>query len=378
MQTTAKTNLVLNGFSSLKPLVELLKQNRQTGLYQQSAVLWLMQRAGAQEDFSQLGRKLVALAEHAYSLRQMDTVDQASQLLLNLPISHQDVNIGRYYYALCLQRQYRYAEAGALFARIAEEASSLYRARALMSFGANSFYMGDFHSALPLYVEAGRVAAHNWSDPFTAVHTQKMVAVLKSLDGDHRGALGHLENLFPLVRAVSSSHPSLYYDYLNSLAVELMEVGRLEEAQNASQKALASPFAAAYPEWRETREEIGLRGHRAARSVAAVNPATLSVNNLLLFPLNERRERQPPARFAPGHLRRPARILNYAGWKQKMVEEPDGMQKDAPQPHKMTDREMMLRLIQLVSARERTTEELEMMLAMVEKIATRQADENEL
>jgi hypothetical protein len=92
--------------------------------------------------------------------------------------------------------------------------------------------------------------------------------------------------------------------------------------------------------------------------------------------LKERRERQPAARLAPGLLRRPARILNYAEWKQIMVEEPDGTQTDTPS-HKMTDREMMLRLIQLVSARERTTEELEIMLALVEKIAVGQKDENE-
>jgi hypothetical protein len=50
-----------------------------------------------------------------------------------------------------------------------------------------------------------------------------------------------------------SSQPHVYYDYMNSFAVELCEVGRLEEAKNVSLIVLASPFAPAYPEWRETR-----------------------------------------------------------------------------------------------------------------------------
>lgn len=46
----------------------------------------------------------------------------------------------------------------------------------------------------------------------------------------------------------------------NSLAVELFAVWRLEEAKNVSQIVLASPFASPYPEYRETREEIALKG----------------------------------------------------------------------------------------------------------------------
>ena len=59
-----------------------------------------------------------------------------------------------------------------------------------------------------------------------------------------------------------------------------------------------------------------------------------------------------------------------------MVEEPDGPRPDAPPSQPLTDREMILRLIQLVSARERTTEELEKMLAEVEKIVAGQREKN--
>jgi hypothetical protein len=58
------------------------------------------------------------------------------------------------------------------------------------------------------------------------------------------------------VRLASHEHPALRYDYLNSLAVELAETGRLEEAKHAIEIALRSPFADRYPNWRTTRDEI--------------------------------------------------------------------------------------------------------------------------
>ena len=71
-------------------------------------------------------------------------------------------------------------------------------------------------------------------------------------------------------------------------------------------------------------------------------------------------------------------MLNNSEWKKNMVEEPDGAQPDAPPSQPLTDREMILRLIQLVSARERTTEELERMLAEVEKIIAGQQGKTSL
>src|SRR4029077_3907719 len=99
-------------------------------------------------------------------------------------------------------------------------------------------------------------------------------------EGNHRGALALLESLFPLANSMRSSQPHVYHDYLNSLAVELCEAGRLEEAKNVSQIVLASPYASAYPEWRDTREEIELRGLRASRSTVAVRRRSSEAKNL--------------------------------------------------------------------------------------------------
>jgi hypothetical protein len=106
-----------------------------------------------------------------------------------------------------------------------------------------------------------------------------MAAVINSKEGNHGDAVGLLENIFPLARQMRSWQPHVYHDYLNSLAVELCEVGRLEEARNISQIVLASPLAPAYPEWRETRDEIELRGWRASRSVVAVTQSISEPEN---------------------------------------------------------------------------------------------------
>jgi hypothetical protein len=56
----------------------------------------------------------------------------------------------------------------------------------------------------------------------------------------------------------------LRYDYLNSLAVELAETGRIEEAKDAIGIALRSPFADRYPNWTATRGEIADKERRTS------------------------------------------------------------------------------------------------------------------
>jgi hypothetical protein len=95
--------------------------------------------------------------------------------------------------------------------------------------------------------------------------------------GDHRGALADYENLSPLVWIVGRQNPPYFYFYHNELAVELAEAGRLAEAEAALSVALASPFAHAYPEWHETRDEIAAKRASATPSVVAVKRIPLPV-----------------------------------------------------------------------------------------------------
>lgn len=223
------------------------------------------------EGFRSLARQLAFIARHAHWAKEMDVVEQATQVMLALPISDQRENTARYYQALCMKQRGDFEGAGRLLERVAEEATPHYRARALQVIGATYFERGEVDSSLRFYLAAGKAAAG--CDLLTLAASQKMTAVVRSIHGDHKQALAELEKLFPLVRAVGKYYPVLYYDFLNGLAVELGEVGRVAEAEAALSIALASPFAPAYPEWAETRDEIAAKRISATPSVISVRRA---------------------------------------------------------------------------------------------------------
>jgi hypothetical protein len=379
MQTTANNNFVLTGFSSFKQLAELPTAVRQGEFYQQVAEE-LINVVHTTQALNSLGRRLVSLAHYSYTFRKMDVIEQVSQVLINLPLSRDYQSIGCYYHSFNLRREGRLAEARALLERVADDIPHWYRGRAIMSLAGLNFDCHDFHSALPLYVEAGRTATdREWRDPFTSATTQRMIAILKSTDGNHRGALADLERMSPLVCEVRRSEPYIYYEHLNSLAIELGAVGRLEEAKNVSQIVLASPFAPAYPEWRETREEIELRGRRASRSVVAFGqrtsdaedfvrlalPADRSetgpsrtvsqLGNVLSLPVREpdRRDSADPAESIPGDQERSARVFNLEEHKKKkMSEKPNDEPKGKhtqEELNQMTTSELLVAIMNRIS-----------------------------
>src|SRR5689334_7833440 len=98
-------------------------------------------------------------------------------------------------------------------------------------------------------LESAKVA----TDVTTKVKTHLGIAIYKSREGFHQQPLGDLENLYMLAHY---AQPVVFFDYLNSLAVELGAVGRKDEARNIMRVVLASPFIHAYPEWRETAEDL--------------------------------------------------------------------------------------------------------------------------
>ena len=367
MQTAAKSSFALiENFSlDLEMLIRLQKANRQAEFYQQITRA-IIKGVHTKESLTRLGQRLTNLAQYAYASRQMDIVEQVSQVLMNLPLGREIRNIARYYQAFCIKRRGHFSEAHRLFERVADEDSPRYRTRAIIALGSIAFDSGKFQSALSLYVEGNRAMMRSREfDPLAAFYAWHMLAVLKSIDGDHSGALADLERMLPLVRVVGSSYPSLYCNYLNSLAIEIAEAGRVEEAQNVCRIMLASPYASAYPEMRETWDEVQLRGYHMSRSVVSV---TQKIRPQNLFHLPER-ERTEKFRRNPFH--QPREVTKLEDWRKKMVKEPNGTPHDDKPSKKLDDREKMLRIIQLVSEPERTDKELEIILEAVEKIVSK-------
>ena len=371
MQTAAQNSLALIDFFSLKRVAETQTEISYGRLYQQLAALGFVRRAYTKEVFHEFGNLLINVADHAYALRQMEVLEQASQILINAPLPHQYESIGHYYYALCKLRQGRFDEAQALFGQVVEEAPPQYRARAMLSIGGIFFLNGDSQSALPFYVDATRAALYSDRNFLISAIAQRSIAILKSVDGNHRGALADLESLFPLVRTIGFWYPSEFYNYLNSFAIELGESGRLEEAQNVCKMVLASPLSCAYPEWRETGAKIALRGYRASRSVVSFSRRLSKVENVLSMPVQEHGESISSEKSIRPFLHQRAEVTVLQEWKSNMAKKRNGDKKDDKPTEELDDREMLLKIVQISTTKGLPDEALIEMVDALEKIAAK-------
>lgn len=147
----------------------------------------------------------------------------------------------------------------------------------------------------------------------------------------------------------------MYLDHLNSLAVELCEAGRIQEAGVVSRIVLASPYAFAYPEWCETGKEIALRGYKSRSSIRITEKIP---GNLLYLP------EPSPATSAPVKSGR-ARVLSLKDWKKKMVKEND--EKDLDE---MNDKDLFMEIMRVASQDSITSKKLRKMVDAIKKIAS--------
>jgi tetratricopeptide (TPR) repeat protein len=271
MHRAANTNRFLIDFSSEREFGASDNAVSLGGLPQRTVVSLLAEAANSRHVFNQLAQRLIRLAEYAYSLRDMKTVQEASELLANLPITPA-WHIGQYYQALVIKRNGRADEAQGLLETVADNAPLGYRARAIHTLGVIRHEQGHLDDALRLYAEASRAISFKKRPGFlTTLLVNLQISVIQSSTGDHKGTLDSLERLSPLVRLVATQQPLYFYFYQNALAVELGDLGRIAEAEAACAIALASPFASAYPEWSETRDEIAAKRVSATPSVVAIN-----------------------------------------------------------------------------------------------------------
>jgi tetratricopeptide (TPR) repeat protein len=269
MNKQARVLLSFISSSESVNILALQDTSAQHSYYQRLIYPLLLRGKHTVEGFDSLGRQLANIAQHAYLIRQIETINQTSQLMLALPISKELKAVANYYQAICAKRKGDFDGARRLLEGVVESAPQQYKARALLTIGATYFDSGEVESALPFYLAAGQ--ASRKYDLLTLAQSQLEIAVIRSIHNDHKKALNDLEHLFPIVRELSKHYPVFYYSFLNSLAVELGEVGRVNEARRVCQLTLASPFAPAYPEFAETRDELEAKRTSATPSVVAVS-----------------------------------------------------------------------------------------------------------
>lgn len=385
MRSTADSQILTN-LSSLKQFPEAEARPAHTSFFQHLGAQ-LIRGVNSKRLFIDLGDRLVDLAEQAYGVRQLDKLEDLSQALLALPLPGQYASAARYFQALELIRRGDLDAAKSVLEGVAAEPPHRYTARAIQSLGAIFTFRGDVESALKLHIDAGRRAAENGSaDLLTAFFVQKNIAVLKSMQGDHRGALVDLERMVPLTKAVGSIHPAVYYDYLNSLAVELSEMGRPEEAAYASRIVVSTPFAVAYPEWRQTLDELARKQRQcASRSTVAVRDvgSTRTVeecvgepDNVIRLPLAQHPTSAELIDRSPQGGR--ARVLNFQQWKTMVKASNRALPQEvtAEQRVRMTTGEKLIRLMDLISQDETDDEMIDRILEAVEQIVPKRRGEN--
>jgi hypothetical protein len=320
MSDTTATNLFIH--SSL---------NRYAAFYQQLI--------GGMLSFEELGKRVVRLAEHAQAFRQYDAVRESAHVLINIPIK-QYQSIGYYYLALCEYRCGKNPQG--VFEQVADDAPTAYRVRALQSLAAIAAREQVHESELGFFIESLKLSP--------SLESLRGMAVVKAKEGFHHTAVRDLENALPVARYAP---PHFYFAYLNSLATELAEVCRKNEARDIIRHVLASPYAFAYPEWQQTAGDL----RSASRPFIVPNPSPARIGKLLSMPKLERTE--------PAKQDRPARVVSLLQWKMNMVkkEKNDKPAKDRPQ----TSSERAMYIMNHITA-ELTDEELDRVINLLDEI----------
>lgn len=276
--------------------------------------------------YEELGRRIVNQIKLYHSFRQKDKVREMGLILANFPLKEFHL-IGQYYLVRCGSGEKK--DHPYILEQVIEQ-SQTYKTRALQSRAAHDVYQGKLTEALSFYMECFKT--HLTISEYS--ETAKAIAYIKSVEGFHESALKDLENLIPLLKY---AEPFAYYDILNSLAVELGEAGRKEEARNVSRIVLASPFINAYPEWQETARD--LKG--PARSFAALNRSPSSPRNVLPMPLAEQ------GNSGRNRYKRPARVLSLEQWKEEMGKELPGRMRKRKSLQDMNEKEIFMRAMKL-------------------------------
>jgi len=373
----AANNLIYQ--TSISKQVHEVQAQLPPGSFHQQFGLHLIRGISSHQRFVDLGEKLVGLAEQAYAFRRFDRLGELSQALLSLPLPREYRAAAGYFRGLELIRRGDVDGAKSVLEAVAAEPSHKFTARAIQSLGVTFHARGDSESALKLYIEAGcRAVETKRVDPVAAFASRKNIAVLRSEQGDHQGALADLRGMSQLAKVVGSIHAQAYYDYLNSLAVEFGELGHLEEAVRASRLSLSSPFAIAYPEWGQTFEEIASKRQRSSQSSGAVRPAVIKgqgnqepvreTPNLVQLPVAVG---PPPAsQVDRPQPRTRARVLSFQRWKTtiKASGRPTPVGVAAGLRSRMTTGEKLIRLMDLISQDETDDETIDRILDTVEQI----------
>jgi tetratricopeptide (TPR) repeat protein len=240
-----KNNLVLNGGSSLR---------------ERSAIIGGFACFVSQAEVDKTGRILLSLARRAWLSRQVELLDETILTIQALPLDPRLHAVAEYYRAYALDKSDDIQLTQGVLETLVYRVPAEYRSRLLLAIGNCRLASREVAESRKVYLETARAATG--IDPLTKCSALRMLALARSYEGDHQGSLADLERLFPVNRSFAAIYPEDYRYYLNNLAYELGEVGRIDEAKAAINVALRSPYADRFPDWAETAQELETKQRR--------------------------------------------------------------------------------------------------------------------
>jgi len=212
----------------------------------------ILARARSEFDLIRQGDRLIEQARLAFMLRENQVMEAASSAILELPLPSSLRAMGEYY---SLQPNSRApGEQRERLAKIISEAAPGFRERVMLQYARTYLNAGDAETAAYHYSEAAR--ASRGVDTLSHLQSLRLMAVCRSISGDGSGALKDLQRLGQPMSAIQRCYPVEYFEYLNSLAVELAQAGKSREASELVFRLLATSIASRFPNWLETKSEI--------------------------------------------------------------------------------------------------------------------------
>lgn len=223
--------------------------------------------------------QLIQAAESCYCLKNTKGQYELGAILKTFPkpLSF----IGDYHQVAHLYKQGHKDKALEILDLVRNFAPREYQGKSLLTVGGIHQLEGDYDEAMKVRLVASK------SETLSVVLDAALgIAALLGARGKHANAVEYLEGILPLASKLGPV--PLYFDLLNSYAVELGEQGKTDEALKVIKPVVSSPYVSYYPNWLETQQEIE---GKSKRSIVSFNSS-----NVVEFPMSDKVRIEQPAR----------------------------------------------------------------------------------
>ncbi|MGH9764657.1 MAG: hypothetical protein ACREAC_27795, partial [Blastocatellia bacterium] len=203
------------------------------------------------------GRRLLGLARQAHIDRRFELLEDISNFTCKLLPDTRFARTAQYHRAYCSYQKRKDDQSRAELEISIEFTPPSYKPGALLALACT--YLHANHIPDFAAISRDAIRASRGISILSEVHGLRNIAISRSLEGDHLRALAIFESLSPITDSIAVQYPADRLSHLNSLAIELGEVGRVNEANRIIDYVLSTPLAKNQPEWQHTKLELATK-----------------------------------------------------------------------------------------------------------------------